>query len=367
MHALKSVLGVKRQPHRSSARRSAGWSRNTTCRSAERVALWALPRQLSAPARGRRRHTLSWRSDRRDRHIAPALRLPAHPRSAAPGVPGVNHKRVWRPYSAANLAVRKRKKVRRPTAERVPLQLASSVNEVWSMDFVSDSLANGRRPKCLTVADDFSHECVDIAVDHGISGQYVTTADQAAVFRATRQAVRTDNGRSSPAGPSSPGRSSITASAHPDRTGQAHAERLHRELQRQVPRRVPERALVPDLQQARRDHCALATRLQRGSTAQQHRAHPACAALPSSTAGMPAVLLTRIQPPTRSSRNLQPAGAVAEDAAHGFWPAGACCPLTSGCCMYIRLRTVRVIAVETEGFQTPHWRLHVLTVPVRPF
>lgn len=43
------------------------------------------------------------------------------------------------------------------------------------MDFVSDSLANGRRLKYLTtVADDFSHECVDIAVDFGISGQYVT-------------------------------------------------------------------------------------------------------------------------------------------------------------------------------------------------
>jgi hypothetical protein len=38
------------------------------------------------------------------------------------------------------------------------------------MDFVSDSLASGRRIKCLTVPDDFSHECVDIAVDHGISG-----------------------------------------------------------------------------------------------------------------------------------------------------------------------------------------------------
>jgi putative transposase len=64
---------------------------------------------------------------------------------------------VYRLYSAANLAVRKRKKVKRPACERVPLQLARTVNEVWSMDFVSDSLANGRRLKCLTVADDFSH------------------------------------------------------------------------------------------------------------------------------------------------------------------------------------------------------------------
>ena len=109
--------------------------------------------------------------------------------------PGVNHKRVYRLYKNANLAVRRRKKVKRPTNERVPLQIARKVNDVWSMDFVSDSLSNGRRIKCLTVADDFSHECVDIAVDFGISGQYVTRLlDQAAIFRGYPLAVRTDNG-----------------------------------------------------------------------------------------------------------------------------------------------------------------------------
>ena len=82
-----------------------------------------------------------------------------------------------------------------PKHERVPLQLATRVNQVWSMDFVSDSLSNGRRLKYLTVADDFSHECVDIAVDYGISGQYVTRLlDQAALFRGYPQVVRTDNG-----------------------------------------------------------------------------------------------------------------------------------------------------------------------------
>lgn len=109
--------------------------------------------------------------------------------------PGVNHKRVYRLYSQAQLAVRKRKKVRRAASERVPLTAASRVNEVWSMDFVSDSLANGRRIKCLTVADDFTHECVDIAVDYGISGQYVTRLlERAAIFRGYPAAVRTDNG-----------------------------------------------------------------------------------------------------------------------------------------------------------------------------
>ena len=109
--------------------------------------------------------------------------------------PGVNHKRVYRLYREADLAVRKRKKAKRPVNERVPLQLAKTFNEVWSMDFVSDSLINGRRLKYLTVTDDFSHECVDLTVDFGISGEYVTRLlDRAAVFRGYPNTVRTDNG-----------------------------------------------------------------------------------------------------------------------------------------------------------------------------
>jgi putative transposase len=59
----------------------------------------------------------------------------------------------------------------------------------------SDRLSSGRRLKYLTVADDFSHEFVDIAVDFGISGEYVTRLlDRAAAFRGYPDMVRTDNG-----------------------------------------------------------------------------------------------------------------------------------------------------------------------------
>ena len=112
-----------------------------------------------------------------------------------PEFPQVNYKHVYRLYSAADLAVRKRKKTERPVSQRVALQIAQNVNEVWSMDFVSDSLANSQRVKCLTVTDDFSHECVDIVTDYGIGGQYVTRLlDRAALFRGYSDAVRTDNG-----------------------------------------------------------------------------------------------------------------------------------------------------------------------------
>ena len=112
-----------------------------------------------------------------------------------PTFPGVNHKKVYRLYSNADLAVKRRRKAKRPSNDRQPLRVAQRLNEVWSMDFVSDSLVNGRRLKCLTVADDFSHECIDIPVDYGIGGQYVTRIlDQAALFRGYPRAVRTDNG-----------------------------------------------------------------------------------------------------------------------------------------------------------------------------
>lgn len=63
----------------------------------------------------------------------------------------VNHKRVWRLYKLANLSVRKRRKVKRPTGERQPLAASQHVNDTWSADFVMDALANGRRIKCLTL------------------------------------------------------------------------------------------------------------------------------------------------------------------------------------------------------------------------
>ena len=96
----------------------------------------------------------------------------------------VNHKRLYRLYSDAGLTVRRRKRRHGVAVERQALELPSGPNEVWSMDFVSDSLASGRRIKVLTIIDDFSKESVNLAIDFGISGHYVTRVlDQAARFR----------------------------------------------------------------------------------------------------------------------------------------------------------------------------------------
>ncbi|BAZ94621.1 transposase [Thiohalobacter thiocyanaticus] len=107
----------------------------------------------------------------------------------------VNHKRVYRLYSAANLAVKRRKRRKGVMVPRESLVLPTRRNEVWSMDFVMDALANGRRIKILTVVDDCTKEAIDLAVDFGISGEYVTRIlDQAARFRGYPKAIRTDQG-----------------------------------------------------------------------------------------------------------------------------------------------------------------------------
>jgi hypothetical protein len=54
----------------------------------------------------------------------------------------------------------------------------------------------------LTVVDDFSRACVDIAVDYGIGGEYVTRVlDRVGQFRGYPKAIRT-KAPSSPAEPS---------------------------------------------------------------------------------------------------------------------------------------------------------------------
>jgi len=69
------------------------------------------------------------------------------------------------------------------------------VNERWSMDFVSDQLANGRRFRVLNVVDDFSRECVLQVVDCSISGQRLARElDQLAEQRPLPRTIVCDNG-----------------------------------------------------------------------------------------------------------------------------------------------------------------------------
>jgi len=71
-----------------------------------------------------------------------------------------NRKRVLRVYREMGLVRRKKPRKQLPEGLRQPLHKASSLNEVWSMDFMSDSLMDGRKFRSLNVIDDYSRECL---------------------------------------------------------------------------------------------------------------------------------------------------------------------------------------------------------------
>jgi putative transposase len=105
----------------------------------------------------------------------------------------VNHKRTRRLYREEGLQVRtkRRKKLYRP---RVPMVVPEGPNERWSVDFVSDQLANGRRIRIFNVVDDFSRECVMQIVDFSISGQRLARElDQLAERRKLPARIVMDN------------------------------------------------------------------------------------------------------------------------------------------------------------------------------
>jgi putative transposase len=80
----------------------------------------------------------------------------------------VNHKRVYRIYHLIGLSVKRRRRRKGLATERLPLLRPDAPNLTWSMDFVMDVLASGRRIKCLTCVDDFTKECLTITPDFGI-------------------------------------------------------------------------------------------------------------------------------------------------------------------------------------------------------
>jgi putative transposase len=107
----------------------------------------------------------------------------------------VNHKRVYRLYVEERLWVRKRGRKLRIAVPRAPMSAPTGVNEVWSMDFVSDSLATGRRFRTLNIADDFTREAPAIEVDTSLGGVRVTRVlDRLKVERGLPLRIRTDNG-----------------------------------------------------------------------------------------------------------------------------------------------------------------------------
>lgn len=107
----------------------------------------------------------------------------------------VNHKRTERIYRQEGLSLPQRMRKKRISAVRVHMPPASKVNEVWSMDFVSDACADGRPFRILAIVDDFTKVSPGILVSTSIPGTKVTAfIDQIAFQHGYPVRLRVDNG-----------------------------------------------------------------------------------------------------------------------------------------------------------------------------
>jgi putative transposase len=84
---------------------------------------------------------------------------------------GVN--RIYRLYREEGLTVRKRRARRRAMGMRAPILVEAKLNARWSLDFVHDQMANGRRFRILNIVDDVTRQCLAAIPDTSISGQRV--------------------------------------------------------------------------------------------------------------------------------------------------------------------------------------------------
>jgi putative transposase len=108
----------------------------------------------------------------------------------------VNRKRVYRIYREEGLSMRlKPPRRRKSAAVRSTRPIADVVNHTWSMDFMADNLADGRKIRLLTIVDNFSRECLALDVAAGFKGTDVAQALTRIVGeRGKPRQIRCDNG-----------------------------------------------------------------------------------------------------------------------------------------------------------------------------
>lgn len=106
-----------------------------------------------------------------------------------------NHKRLYRVYTMLRLNVRRRAKRRLPERIKEPLCLPEGLNQSWSMDFLCDSLVDGRRFRLLNIIDDYNRESLAIEIDTSLPSQRVIRVLERLVqTREKPKQIRVDNG-----------------------------------------------------------------------------------------------------------------------------------------------------------------------------
>lgn len=106
-----------------------------------------------------------------------------------------NHKRVYRVYTSLRLNIRRRRKKRLPARAKQLLYQPQAANQVWSMDFMNDTLWDGRKVRLLNIADDFNREILHIETDLSLPAlRVIRVLEYLKEFKGLPHMIRVDNG-----------------------------------------------------------------------------------------------------------------------------------------------------------------------------
>ena len=93
------------------------------------------------------------------------------------------------------LNIRRRSKKRLPERVKQALSVPDAPNQVWSIDFMSDRLLDGRKFRLLNVIDDYNRESLAIEVDTSLpSMRVIRVLEKLAAQRGLPANIRCDNG-----------------------------------------------------------------------------------------------------------------------------------------------------------------------------
>jgi putative transposase len=107
----------------------------------------------------------------------------------------MNHKKFRRLYREERLQVRRRGGRKRALGTRAPIALPQGPNQRWSLDFLSDAFADGRRFRILAIVDDFTRECLALVADTSLPGLRVVRELNTLIAVRSRPAMcLSDNG-----------------------------------------------------------------------------------------------------------------------------------------------------------------------------
>jgi putative transposase len=108
---------------------------------------------------------------------------------------GWNWKRVYRVYCALRLNLERRRKKRVLTRERMTLDAPAILNRTWALDFMGDTLYDGRCYRTLNVLDEGNREALAIEIGTSLpSTRVLALLDQLVAVHGAPAMLRSDNG-----------------------------------------------------------------------------------------------------------------------------------------------------------------------------